>query len=592
MNKNSARIATITMFLLCIAIVTFLLWEQKESGKTSIYENEYSSDKKTIAEGENLFIQNCAACHGMRQDGMGPPLGGITKLLSKAELVHFIQNPEEVINSGNLRANYLNNKYKSLMPSMNYLTSNQITNVLAYIDQQTNDLKLQPILIDTTKHYAKDERVLPPEDHSGLVIELEDYIQIPLQDDRTPKKGIATLRAHPDADKTLFVSDQVGVIYKVSNGMPIPYLNVRKRIKDFVFEPGIGTGLGSFALHPDFLNNGLIYSTHAEKYAGKPAINDGIYLDSIGGSLQWVLMEWTLKDIKANQFEGKKREVLRLNTPTTAHGFQDIGFAPLKDKTDADYGMLYIGIGDGGSNNLKMPELSHNTKSLLGTIIRIDPSGKNSETGQYGIPQDNPFVDANDPQVKKEIYAYGFRNPHRMSWDMTHGKRMIAADVGESNVEEVNIIEKGGDYGWSTIEGTFGIDIMSDAKVVFAVDNEYLLPYHLPFGQIDHNDNKAISGGFVYKGPIQVLQDKYIFGDIVTGKLFYMNMDKELTDSTIYDLTIIKNGQETGVMELSNLSRAHLRIGYDEYAGDLFIMTKADGMIRRVIKAYYQQSGT
>tara|TARA_R110002049_G_scaffold71664_1_gene184468 strand:- start:3 stop:1688 length:1686 start_codon:yes stop_codon:yes gene_type:complete len=548
MNKRLIIAAVTTLILLSIVAVFFLFSEQKDSGSTVVSGNVYSSDKKTIAEGKNLFMQNCAACHGINQDGIGPPLGGITKLLSKDELIHFIQNPAEVIKSGNLRANYFNNKYKSLMPPMDYLTSNQITNVLSYINQQTNDLNLQPILIDTTKHYSKDDRVIAPIEHSGLVIELEDYIRIPLQKDRTPKKGIATLRAHPNADKTLFVSDQMGVIYKVNNAVPKLYLNVRDRIKDFVFEPGIGTGLGSFALHPDFLNNGLIYTTHAEKYAGKPAINEGVYLDAIGGGLQWVLTEWTLKDIKANQFEGKKREVLRFTTPTTAHGAQDIGFAPVKDKTNPDYGMLYMGIGDGGSINLKMPELSHNIKSLLGTIIRIDPRGTNSKTGQYGIPKDNPFANVTDPEVKKEIYAYGFRNPHRMCWDMTYGKRMIVADVGESNVEEINIIEKGGDYGWSTIEGIFGIDIMTDTKVVFEVDDDYLLPYHLPFGQIDHTDNRAISGGFVYKGPIKKLKGKYVFGDIVTGKLFYMNMDKDLTDSKIYDLTIIKNGQVTGVM--------------------------------------------
>ncbi len=583
--------ATITLFFLGVVTVLFLFREQKESEEAIFYGNNYSLDNKIITSGKNLFSQHCATCHGIKQDGIGPPLGGITKLLSKDQLIHVIQNPAEVINSGDLRANYLYNKYKSLMPPMNYLSVDQISHILSYISQQTNDLNLQPILIDTTKHYSKDDRVLPPMEHSGLVIELEDYIQVPLQKDRTPKKGIATLRANPNADKTLFVSDQMGVIYKVTNGMSKPYLNIRERIKDFVFEPGIGTGLGSFALHPDFLNNGLIYTTHAEKYAEKPAINEGMYLDSIGGPLQWVLTEWTLKDIKAKQFEGKQREVLRFTTPTTAHGAQDIGFAPLKDKSNPDYGMLYIGIGDGGSNNLKMPELGHNIKSLLGTIIRIDPSGNNSKTGQYGIPADNPFADVTDPAVKKEIYAYGFRNPHRMCWDMTFGKRMIVADVGESNIEEVNIIEKGGDYGWSTIEGRFGIDIMTDAKVVFEVNDDYLLPFHLPFGQIDHTDVKAISGGFVYRGPIKELQGKYIFGDIVTGRLCYMNMDEKLTDSKIYDLTIIRNGQVVEIMKMSNLgSRAYIRIGYDEYAGDLFVMTKADGMIRRVTKAYYQQN--
>jgi hypothetical protein len=191
--------------------------------------------------------------------------------------------------------------------------------------------------------------------------------------------------------------------------------------------------------------------------------------------------------------------------------------------------------------------------------------------------------------VKKEIWAYGFRNPHRFSWELTAKRRLIAADIGESNVEEINIIEKGGDYGWSTIEGKMGIDILTDAKVVYKVSKDFLASYKLPFGQFDHMDGKAISGGFVYQGDLQELKDKYVFGDIVSGKLFYMNINESLSDSTIYDLTIIKNGMKTSIQQMSNLTRAHMRIGYDQYSGDLFVMTKADGMVRRVNKCYYEK---
>ena len=92
----------------------------------------------------------------------------------------------------------------------------------------------------------------------------------------------------------------------------------------------------------------------------------------------------------------------------------------------------------------------------------------------------------------------------------------------------------------------------------------------------------AISGGYVYEGDIQSLRNKYIFGDIVNGKLFYVNWDPRLADSTIYELTIDKNGTSTDLREMTGIKRLHLRIGYDRFSGKLFVMTKADGKIYRV----------
>jgi hypothetical protein len=127
---------------------------------------------------------------------------------------------------------------------------------------------------------------------------------------------------------------------------------------------------------------------------------------------------------------------------------------------------------------------------------------------------------------------------------------------------------------------------MTDAKVVFPATATELAPYRLPFAQYDHEDGKAISGGFVYLGPLEALHGKYVFGDIVTGRLFFVNLDATLSDSTVYELNLIRDGLVTTVKTLSNLNRAHLRIGYDDQTHDLFVMTKADGMIRRVSAAY------
>lgn len=551
---------------------------------------------ETSEEGRALFAQNCASCHLLTGDAIGPPLGGITSLLSEAELLAQITQPEQVIASGDPRANALFRRYKVTMPSFAMLGETKIRAIIAYLASETDRQNLTPFAIDLDSANQPVPRLIPPVAKSNLVIELEDYVQIPTVTGHPPDKGIATLRADPLGPGAFFVSDQMGLIYRVNNRMPEVYLDVREFLPEFVFAPGIGTGLGSFTFHPDFPTNGLFYTTHAEAFPGPPAINDGAFDErefdytalapTVTPPLQWVLSEWQATDITAPQFTGTRREVLRLNTPTTAHGCQDLDFAPVTDRNNPDYGLLYLGIGDGGANNLKRPELCHDPRSILGTLFRIDPHGHNAPNGQYGIPPDNPFAHTTDPAIHREIWAYGFRNPHRFSWDMRFGHRLFLADIGETNVEELNLITRGGDYGWSNIEGTTRIDILTDAKVVFPAPPAELAPYTLPFAQYDHEDGRAISGGFVYLGPLQALHGKYVFGDIVTGRLFFINLDESLSDSTIYELNLSRDGEATTIRTLSDQNRAHMRIGYDVNSHDLFIMTKADGMIRRVSAAY------
>jgi hypothetical protein len=248
--------------------------------------------------------------------------------------------------------------------------------------------------------------------------------------------------------------------------------------------------------------------------------------------------------------------------------------------------MLYWGFGDGGSNNIRMPQLGHHRRSFLGTILRIDPLGKNSKNGKYGIPEDNPFVTDDDALSIKEIYAYGFRNPHRMAWDPAHKNRMIVTDIGESNIEEINLVQKGGDYGWPNREGEFGIATLRDMKTVYrprASDNDLYLK---PFAQYDHTEGFAISGGYVYDGPITLLRSKYVFGDIVNGRLFFVNMDSSLSDSTVYELQIVQSGEQTDLRKMSGIRRLHLRVAYDRFSKRLYVITKADGMIRAVTHAY------
>lgn len=575
MGRYTRYVIIILIVLILVGVTIYLIPKDKS----------YPDDEVTLAEGKVLFTKHCISCHGIQDDGFGPPLGGVTSLLSEKTLLNYIKDPSKVIESGDERSVELQSRYKRIMPPFQHIEEIKIKSILAYIDNQTKLHKIEPLVINKkNKETGLTGRLVPPVKKSGVKIELKEVVQLPLIDS-TAYLGISTLRAHPIGDGTLLASDQNGIIYKIKDNSAEIFMDIRNEIKKFQSGPGIATGLGSFDFHPDFLNNGLIYITHAETYIGQQADYTAT-LDSLQSVVQWVVSEWKMDDVKSQVFKGTHRELLRTHAPNFAHGCQEVAFIHGLDKNDPDYGLLYIGYGDGGSNNIKHPELGHHLKSFLGSILRIDPTGNNSNNGKYGIPESNPFVNHEDSLTIKEIYAYGFRNPHHMSWDKSNGNRMITTDIGEANIEELNIIENGGDYGWPNREGNYGISTLKDLKTVFKLSETELDLYKKPFAQYDHEEGNAISGGYVYEGEIDVLKNKYIFGDIVKGKLFYVNIDSQLSDSHVYELAISEKGKETSLEEMSNTKRLHLRIAYDQINKELYLITKADGKIWHIVNAY------
>jgi glucose/arabinose dehydrogenase len=546
---------------------------------------------ETLQRGKSLFAQYCASCHALAQDGFGPRLGGITSLLSEAQMIERIREPGKPIASGDARATALLRRFKAPMPPFTQLALDELSAILAFIHQESESQNLEPLVIDTSDSAESSVRLISPVEKTRLTIELEDVVQIPRLPGRTAYKGITLIRPDPREEGVLLVDELMGILYRIKNQEVSVFLDVRGFFEQFICDPGVASGLGSFALHPEFATNGIFYTTHSENFRGSPAINSTDIPADVPAytspPLEWVLTEWRLADPTATTFAGTSREVLRFVTPTTGHGSQEIAFAPVV-RGDPDYGLLYWGCGDGGSINLKRPDMAGHPRTLLGAILRIDPAGHTSANGQYGIPPDNPFANSLDPAVRKEIWAYGFRNAHRLSWDLAHGKRLIAVDIGESNVEEINLIEKGGSYGWGvgSLEGTTRIDVLKDARIVRPATAAELAGHRLPHGQYDHADGPAITGGYVYRGPLELLRGKYIFGDIVNGRLFFMNFDETLADRTIRELNVARDGEATTIKSLAKADRAHLRIGYDEGGGEMYVLTKDDGMIRRIKKAY------
>jgi glucose/arabinose dehydrogenase len=352
---------------------------------------------------------------------------------------------------------------------------------------------------------------------------------------------------------------------------------------DFIHIPGYGTGFGSFAFHPDFENSGLLYTTHTEPPKTAPA--DFPLPDSVRTTLQWVLTEWWVDDVQAESLTGKHRELLRVDMYGGAHGCQELTFNPLAKPGEKDYGMLYLGVGDGSLGLSPYSYLCHDKGKIWSAVVRIDPAGNNSENGRYGIPKDNPFV--GDPEALGEVWAYGFRNPHRISWDLTGSGKMFITNIGQHSVEEVNLGKAGTDYGWPEREGTFLFDVLANPELVYPLPEKDSIPYTYPVAQYDHDDGNAISGGFVYAGnEIPLLRGKYIFGDIPRGKVFYAEVSEMEPgqQAKVYTLNIEAEGKKTDLETLTQNRRVDLRFGQDTQ-GDLYLFTKADGVLWKVVDA-------
>jgi glucose/arabinose dehydrogenase len=305
-------------------------------------------------------------------------------------------------------------------------------------------------------------------------------------------------------------------------------------------------------------------------------------------NLQYVLTEWKTENPGAATFSGTPRELIRINMPHIIHGIQEIAFNPLAKPGDKDYGMLYVCVGDGGAVEKGYPFLTHSPEKILGTILRIDPTGNNSSNGKYGIPQDNPFAKSQHADTLKEIYAIGFKNPHRITWSKAGD--ILVSNIGESYIESINLIEPGRDYGWPIREGTFLMDPYGDITKVYpllANDSIYHITY--PVAQYDHDGGwTAISGGFEYTGrAIPQLKSKFIFGDIASGRLFYIEMAdvKQGKQATIKEWKFSLEGKQRTFKELTgNDQRVDMHFGKDAQ-GELYILTKPDGKVYKLVTA-------
>ena len=418
----------------------------------------------------------------------------------------------------------------------------------------------------------------------------------------------------------------------------------------FTYEVGYANGLVSVQFDPDYRRNGRFYTVHIEEPAlAGSAIPDATHLPGLNvrgyqtttaiatpGEIQrdGVLIEWTDTNIANATFEGSARELLRIQLNTRIHPLADLSFNPAARMGTDEWRVLYIGCGDGGSgeSRLAMRMNPQRLDTAVGKILRIIPdlaehtaTSRVSDNGRYRIPNDNPFVSM--PGARQEIWALGLRNPHRLTWA---DGQLIANSIGLRTWETANIIHKGANYGYSLREGNELLQPDNkttklpdvDKIPVMVSDTESrgeIVPTY-PVIQYGHvpGGGDAIGSGFLYQGKlIPALRGKYIFTDISTGRIWYADYKEMLaaddkdpkTLARMHEVKISFGGKVYDTMYPVAEQAYHARGGKDpdlpgrafisgdgradahvavDGAGELYIFSKTDGMIRQVVGARVQ----
>ena len=399
----------------------------------------------------------------------------------------------------------------------------------------------------------------------------------------------------------MFVNDMRGPIYSVSydGETVIEYVDIGAN----EFEVGVNSsgrerGMQSFAFHPQFGEEGT--PGFGKFYTWTDSVNMDPAPDFVAGgegnTHDTVLMEWTARTPTGATYDGVgPRELMRFEQPFGNHNGGQIGFNPFAAPGDADYGMLYVGIADGGSGGDPL-NLAQDLGRGFGKIMRIDPLGSNSANGRYGIPADNPFAADGDPDTLGEIYAYGVRNPQRFAWDPENGN-MFFTDIGQNIVEEISPVTSGANLGWNDWEGSFGFISRSEVSLADPQGEEGLTWPVAEYGQIDPllQRQSAATGLHVYRSDdIPQLSDLVLWGDMPSGEIFYMDADNLPSGGQdgIRRILLNDGGQARTLLEVIQAknreqgrepaTRADLRYGAGP-DGQVFIMNKQDGVIRLLV---------
>jgi glucose/arabinose dehydrogenase len=449
-------------------------------------------------------------------------------------------------------------------------------------------------------HAAEQDLLNDPLNFSGKTLHIRPYAALP-----SGFNDIIGMTYRPD-DARMYVTASEGTIFAINdNGAgttsATPWFNASAALLAATGRSMNGNasqkGLQSVAFHPDFGNVGTqgygkLFTTMLENRPANPASPTFKYLGNStygGGGGDGVLAEWSY-DFNAGQvLANSYRELFRVNMPNYDHAIKQAKFNPHAQPGDEDYGLLYMTHGD--SNN--QDSLNNDPQDLgdvLGKMIRINPlqSGAN----RYTIPATNPFAASANPNVLKEVYAYGLRNPHTFSFnpDDQGDIHILVGDIGRDNIEEVNLVKPGYNYGWTKREGTF----VHHQKIAPHVDSGYILGvgdlpaneatvgidsygtrYTYPVAQWDHNGEgvevgadwwtgNSIATSFVIQnGSDPALHNQFIHLNFASnhGDVYHNDFDDILGAVTQLDPNDPSRDHPS---ELTQAENFRLHISYDD----------------------------
>lgn len=324
----------------------------------------------------------------------------------------------------------------------------------------------------------------------------------------------------------IWVTEQTGKIRVIKNGKlsPVALLDLHSKLPKF-YEGYDERGLLGITLHPQFKTNQKFYVFYSRPSTQK-------------SNHTGVLAEYKFVP-GSDQIDSESGKIiLTIEEPESNHNGGCIQFGP--------DGYLYVSFGDGGGQGDKHGPIGNGQSmdTWHGKILRIDIN----TTSGYLVPKDNPFV--GQANVKPEIWAYGFRNPWKFSFDKVSGQ-MFSGDVGQSEWEEVNIIKKGGNYGWRLMEGTHCYNPSAGCDTTGLI---------MPIAEYSHKEGVSVTGGYVYNGKqIPSLKSKYLFADWM-GPFFYLQKQG--------------SGWGRGKVVLQNIAEESRITSFGEdTAGELYVLT-------------------
>ena len=461
----------------------------------------------------------------------------------------------------------------------------------------------------------------------GLAVQVKDLVRLPntrgirAADQDVAPAGwarVSYVRDLPDGRR--FANDSRGFLYLIdAANQPKVYANVAEVFPNAVYNR-LESGFIGFAFHPEFARNGLFYTVHAERGPGNPKTPDhippGFALKDV--TYHNIITEWHATNPAAAVFAGTRRELLREAhiVANLTHPMGAVEFNPTAKPGDPDYGLLYTsgsdhGFSNGGGPHASNPLQTQRLDSIMTAILRIDPRSPAvtrgvKGLGDYTIPMANRFAADGDPNTLGEIYAYGFRNAHRLSWDADG--TMFASDIGMNHIEEVNIVHEGGNYGWMKREGYWenGRWRGGELNQLFPLPPDILSGrvkdgFTYPVAIYDHDEGASVTDGFAYHGRIAALAGKFIFGDIQRGRVFASDLAamKKADDGIPETVAPVEEIQlyvrdasgtrvDVSLQQLidqtmgTSIPRADLHISRTA-DGELLLTSRQDGMVRMLV---------